>query len=590
MKPFLSAPENAALRRVLKMLGLKPGAVATSVFLGVAGLGSAIGLAAVSAWLIARASQMPPVLYLTVAAVAVRMFGILRALLRYVQRLASHRVALEGMDSLRLRVYDSLASGPIDRVAAIQRGDLLARTGADIEAVGDFVVKSLLPFTVAGIVGLGTVVGFAFLSLPAALILAFGLIVSGWIAPLIMSRSARVAEREEQLARQRLSITTLSVLDSADEQAVAGTLSQSYARLEQTSADLDRARGLSARPAAVATALDRFAMGAVVVGVLLVATPQANAGVVAAVALAVLVLTPLAAFEGTAELGTAAIQMIRSARAAQRICELLGPTDAHRGPAHEVPLKTNPTITASDLTVGWPGREPTLTGVSLSLRRGEVIAIVGPSGIGKSTLLYTLAGMLPPVSGRADLNGTAIWNADRAEVAQQVALTTEDAHVFATTVYENLRVARGDLTREEAAELLEEVGLGPWLESLPSGLDTLLGVGAMSISGGERRRLLLARALASPAPLLLLDEPGEHLDARTADRVMDSLLRGRGRRRGLVVVTHRLHGLEGADQILRLDSASGEKGPALVADQGTHAELLARVPEYRWAAEQEDAS
>lgn len=587
MRLFLLPSEQVALRKVVRMLGLRPGGLAASIFFGVAGLGSAIGLAAVSAWLIARASQMPPVLYLTVAAVAVRMFGILRALLRYVQRLASHKVALEGMDSLRLRIYQRLSTAPIDRVAAIQRGDLLARTGADIEAVGDFVVKSLLPFTVATIVGAGTVVGFAFLSLPAALVLAVGMLLSGFVAPLIMSRSARVAEKEEQSARQELAIGTLSVLETADEQAVSGLLPQAFKNLQSSSAKLDRARGLAARPAALATALDRFAMGATVVGVLLVAIPQTNAGLVAAVALAVLVLTPLAAFEGTADLGAAAIQLIRSARAAERIVDLLGPEDGATSPAHQVPRETRPDLTADDLAVGWPGRPTALAGVNLNLGPGQMVAVVGPSGIGKSTLLYTLAGMLPPKSGRADLNGAATWAADRNDVTAQVTLTTEDAHVFATTVYENLRVARADLTREEATTLLDEVALGEWLRSLPSGIDTLLGVGAMSISGGERRRLLLARALASPAPLLLLDEPGEHLDAATADHVMRSLRNGHGQRRGLLVVTHRLSGLDRADQVLLLVPSPDQGEPATVAGQGTHSELLNSVAQYRWAATQE---
>ncbi len=584
---FLTRSERNALNRVFKMLGLKPGGMAISLVYGVAGLGSAIGLAAVSAWLIARASQMPPVLYLSVAATSVRMFGILRALLRYMQRLASHKVALEGMDSLRLSVYDALSDGPIDRVAAIQRGDLLARIGADIDAVGDFVVKSLFPFAVAAIVGVGTVIGFAFLSVPAAIILAVGMLVSGVLAPLLMSRAARVAEKEEQAARQQLSVTTLGLLESADEQAVAQDLDGTYRRLAATSRRLDRARGMSARPAAFAAALDQFAMGATVVGILIVAIPETNAGFVAAVALAVLVLTPLSAFEGTADLGPAAVQLIRSARAAERIVDLLGPAQTEESAPHAVPHADKPHIRANHLSVGWPGRGVALDDVNLSLSPGQIVAIVGPSGIGKTTLLYTLAGMLEPKSGEATLDGAPLWNADRGEVTRQVALTTEDAHVFATTVYENLRVAQGDLSEEHAVELLHTVGLGDWLDSLPNGIHTLLGVGATTISGGERRRLLLARALASPARLLLLDEPGEHLDSKTADAVLAALFAGRGDNRGLVVVTHRLSGLEDADLVLVLEPGPTPDSAARVLASGTHAELVETLPSYHWAARQE---
>ena len=382
-------------------------------------------------------------------------------------------------------------------------------------------------------------------------------------------------------------------MESSEELAVSGELPTAFEKLKAASARLNGARARAARPAAVAVALDRLAMGAVVVGVLLVAIPETNAGLVAAVALAVLVLTPLAAFEATSDLGSAAVQMVRSARAAERIVDLLGPSAPVDTDAKELEPHTNPgldkpaEVRADNLAVGWPGRPIALQGVSLTVRPGDVVAVVGPSGIGKSTLLYTLAGMLPPKKGSATLNGTPGWGAKRDQVAQVVSLTAEDAHVFATTVFENIRVARADLTEEQARDLLARVGLGPWLESLPNGLHTMLGLSATSISGGERRRLLLARALASPAAILLLDEPGEHLDSDTADQVLGQLLEGAGNERGLVIVTHRLSNLRPQDRVLVVGHNESDEGPAEVIADTTHAELMASSSSYRWAREQE---
>ena len=178
----------------------------------------------------------------------------------------------------------------------------------------------------------------------------------------------------------------------------------------------------------------------------------------------------------------------------------------------------------------------------------------------------------------------------RSQAAARVCLTAEDAHVFHTNVLENLRVARGDVTPAEARQLLDQAGLGDWLEALPDGVETVVGTDAATLSGGERRRLLLARALAAPAPLMLLDEPGEHLDAATADRLVTDLLHaGDGadeRRRGVLLVTHRLSALDGADEILVLDAPEPGR-PATVVRRGSHSRLSVQDESYRWSLEQE---
>ena len=583
MKLFLNRSESVALRRCLSMLQVSGSGFALSLLLGVTALGAAIALGGTAAWLIARASQQPPVLYLTVAATSVRLFGVSRALARYLSRLASHKVALTGMDNLRNNLYDELAAAPGTKLSTLRRGDLMTRAGADVDEVGNVVVKTLLPALVAAIVGVGTVGVITVISPAAGIILALCLVVSGVIAPALIARSVRLAESQGADARTDIAATSLAILEGATELSMAGTLERARHSLDSAEGELSAALARSSRLSAFARGLDVCAMGVAVIGALLIGIPQTTSGALAQVLLAVIVLVPLSSFEGVAELTPAAAQLVRSAQAATRICSLLD----EEAPAQPHDIPEGPTvIEARDLAIGWPGGPTLATGISLTLQPGSSLAIVGPSGIGKTTLLATLTGIIPPKSGSALINGVPAWGADRDQLTSRITMTAEDAHVFATTIYENLRVARASLTRDEASELLARAGLAQWVQSLPDGLDTVIGSGGTTVSGGERRRLLMARALAAPAPIMAVDEASEHLDAATADRLMETLLT-RSPDRATLVVTHRLSALDQADQVIVL-AAPDPSQCATIAARGTHDEVLQALPTYRWALDQEE--
>ena len=608
MSILLSPAERRALKRAVGLLDLNWTRFAASVAIGSLGLGSALGLSTVAAWMIARASQVPDVVALGVAPVAVRLFGISRSVLRYCERLLSHDTALRGMSALRAHLYERLATSRADTVVGLRRGDVLARVGADVDAVGDLVVRSYLPMAVAACVGSATSIGMALIHPASGLILAACLLLAGMVGPLVTARAARASELARQGHATDLSAIVLTALEGGDELSVSGRLPRLMDELAGLEARLSSARDRGARPAAMAAAVDTAAMGLAVVGALLVGGQAVITGDLAPVWLAVIVLVPLAAFEVTSALGPATVQLVTSAGAAARIVELTDRADqADRAEAPRAaaapdpePLPAlsdgGPRLRARGLAVGWPDGPVVAEGIDLDLAPGDRLAVTGPSGVGKTTLLATLAGLLEPKGGELTLDGTAPWAAQRSDVARRITLTAEDAHVFATTVLENLRVANGTLSSQDARALLRRAGLGDWLTGLPQGLDTLLSSDATTLSGGERRRLLLARALAAPAPLMLLDEPGEHLEAATADRLVADLLQaGNGAEdteeaeetaRGVLLVTHRLSALESADEVLVLGIPEpGE--PATIVRRGTHTRLSAQDASYRWSLEHE---
>jgi len=342
--------------------------------------------------------------------------------------------------------------------------------------------------------------------------------------------------------------SAMIALEHAPELRVAGVLPDVIAESQRRQRAWGGALDAAARPAAVAQAMPTAAIGASVLGAVVAAIGMAPT--VAPTTLAVLMLLPLSAFEATAALPAAAVQLTRSGIAARRLLDLVPPDDAGPAPAAtHVPVGTGlgaPPACGGLIADVSSGHFPAnASRVTLDLPPGARLAVTGASGSGKTTLLMTLAGLLPPLQGQVTLDGTELDRFAEAELRSTVSFFAEDAHIFATTVRDNLLVVRGDCRDDELTAALRDVGLGGWLAGLPEGLSTVLIDGAQAVSAGQRRRLLLARAVLSPARIVLLDEPTEHLDATDADLMLRELLTPGsglvGADRTVVVATHHLH-------------------------------------------------
>jgi ATP-binding cassette subfamily C protein CydC len=532
--PLLTA--SALLRPRLPRLFL-------AVALGVLSLCSALALAAVSAWLITRAWQMPPVLDLSVAVVTVRALAISRGVLHYFERLAGHDTALRATGNAREQIYRQLADGPAAVTTGLNSGELVARVGGDVDELAHVLVRSLVPIGVAGVLSIVATAVIAAISPAAAIILAACLLVAGVLAPWL---SARAVAAEEDVARNHLAerdVAAVLALDHAPELRISGALPGVIAEAQRRQRAWGEATDAAARPAAVGAAMPTAAVGVSVLGALLAGITIAPT--VAATTLAILMLLPLSAFEATTPLPAAAIQLTRSRIAARRLLDLAPPGQVppRADTTAPAPLRQRTRhLSAVDVCAGY--RSGWVRRLSVDLRPGARLAITGPSGSGKTTLLATLAGLIPALHGRLELDGTAVNQLPEDELRRAIGFFAEDAHIFATTVRDNLLVARGDCADEELTTALGRVGLGRWLAGLPEGLATVLPGGAQAVSAGQRRRLLLARAMISPARIVLLDEPTEHLDSADADTVLRALLSPDAglfaADRTVVVATHQL--------------------------------------------------
>ncbi|RKS79263.1 ATP-binding cassette subfamily C protein CydC [Actinomadura pelletieri DSM 43383] len=564
--------------RLLSFARPARGRLALAVLFGVLALGSGVALMATSAWLISRAAQHPPVLMLMVAIVAVRAFGLGRGVFRYLERLTGHDATFRILADLRARVYERLERlGP-----GFHSGDLLNRLVADVDAVQDLFLRVLLPCTVAAVVG-ALSVGLAWALLPSAgAVLLCALLIAGVVVPWLTAATARRAEHRTTDLRAELTSHVVDTLHGAPELIAYGAAPAQLAEAARLDRDFTRASARSATTAGAGAAVSALAGGLAVWGSLAVGVPAVRSGALDGVLLAVIVLLPLAAFEVVNGLPLAAQYRERVHRSATRVFAVLDAPEPVPDPQKPTPLPKPPyTLRIENLQARWtPTAPPALNDISLTLTPGRRCAIVGPSGSGKTTLTAVLLRFLERSGGQATLNNTDIRDLTGDDVRRVIGLCAQDAHLFDSTIGANIRLARPTATDEEIRDALRRARLLDWIDTLPQGLDTHVGEHGAQVSGGQRQRIALARALLADFPILLLDEPAEHLDIATADALTADLLTATEGRTTLLV-THRLTGLDAVDEIIVLDKGQ-------VIDRGTHTDLLSRPGLYRtlWHHEQ----
>ncbi|MFD3991752.1 thiol reductant ABC exporter subunit CydD [Streptomyces sp. NPDC058583] len=572
---------GSVLGRVRGMAGELKGRMGLALLLGSLALGSAVGLMAVSGWLISRASEQPPVLYLMVAVTATRAFGIGRAVFRYAERLVSHDAVLRMLAELRVSVYRRLERIAPAGLRRTRRGDLLSRLVQDVDALQDYWLRWLLPAGAALIVGVASAGFTAWLLPEAGAVLAVGLLVAGVLVPAVSGALARRAERRLAPARGALATAVADLLRGCAELTVAGALRD---RIERTRAADHTLTGIASRQAAAAAlgaGLSALVCGLTVAAAAVVGVQAVADGRLDGVALAVVVLTPLAAFEAVTGLPLAVQYRQRVKHSAERVFEVLdAPVPVHEPARPATPPASPFPLELSGLSARHAGQDrEALAGFRLTLEAGRRVAVVGASGSGKTTLAQVLLRFLDVESGTYRLGGVPAQELDGDAVRRLVGLCAQDAHLFDSSVRENLRLARTGASDEELREALRRARLLDWVDGLPEGLDTLVGEHGSRLSGGQRQRLALARALLADFPVLVLDEPAEHLDLATADALTDDLLRAT-EGRTTVLITHRLHGLDAVDEVLVLDEGR-------TVQRGPYAELAEADGPLRRMLEQE---
>jgi len=507
--------------------------------LGGLSLGSAIGLLATSAWLISTASTHPPILTLEVAVVSVRFFALARGLLRYAERLISHDAVFRTLTRLRIFVYQKLEAAAPAALPLFRRGELLNRAVNDVETIQDLWLRVIIPWLSAAVSASGGI-GIVWWLLPRAGLLMLITSAIGLIAVPLLSFFVSGSSASGSLAvESKISGDITSICDSLFESLAYGQEAEIRSELKQSHEALLANEAKTARGTGIGTLLITALTGISILGGALLALDAYRIGSLAGVNVAVIVLLPLAIFEGISLLpaGGANFGRILAARKnVESIAASRVPIVA-TGTASIPVLEVN-RLMATEFATGWgEGEKSALKPVSFDLSTGEILLIQGPSGIGKSTLAYAIAGFLP-YEGSLAINGVELSAVRRDDLSHHVLYGLQEAHLFATSIRENLKIGRKDATDDELMRVLDVVELGDYIRSLPDALGTHIGQFGYNFSGGERQRLTLARNLLSKAPIVILDEPTEHLDEDQARRIEESLVQELHDRL-LIVISHR---------------------------------------------------
>lgn len=554
--------------RLLQFMRPFTGWVVLAVILSTATIASGIGLLGTSADLIARAALQPSIATLQVAIVGVRFFGISRGIFRYLERLTSHSVNFRLLAQLRIWLYRTLEPLAPARLQDYSSGDLLTRMLSDVDTLENFYVRVVGPYVTAGLAVIGMGLFLGQFEQKLGLILVGGMLISGWVIPWLAYQTARASGRALVFLRSQFNSQLVESLQGITDLTAFNRVGDTVTNLQSLGEHLSRQQQKMVLSNSWVNAVNGLTANLTVAAVLWTAIPLVSSGHLEGFLLPVVVMLAAASFEAVNQLAAAGQNLSASLQAAQRLFEMEQIPAEVEDPVNPLPIRTKPqSISLQDIHFHYDnGAEPALDGFSIDLHPGKKVAVIGPSGAGKTSLTNVILRLWNYDCGVYLLDGIDIQRFRPTEVRDLFAVISQSPYLFNASLRQNLRLAASTAGDEEFTRILGQAGLGEWIASLPAGLDTWVGEHGFRLSGGERQRLGVARALLQDAPFVILDEPTANLDA-VSEAEVTKVLQYSFKGKGVLWITHRLVNLDWMDEIIVLNQGR-------IVERGTHLELI----------------
>ncbi|QEM92286.1 cysteine/glutathione ABC transporter ATP-binding protein/permease CydC [Kosakonia radicincitans] len=545
------------------------------VILAIITLLASIGLLTLSGWFLSASAVVGVAgLYsfnYMLPAAGVRGAAITRTAGRYFERLVSHEATFRVLEHLRVATFSKLLPLSPAGLARFRQGELLNRVVADVDTLDHLYLRVISPLVGALVVIIVVMVGLSVLDVSLALMLGGIMLATLLILPPLFYRAGKPTGENLTALRGQYRQQLTSWLQGQAELTIFGASQRYREQLENTELNWHDAQRRQSDLSAVSQALMLLISGVAVIVMLWFASGDVGGNTQPGALIALFVFCALAAFEALAPVTGAFQHLGQVIASATRITQITDCPPDVTFPQSSMPVSEHVAVQFKDLAFSYPGQpQRALENIALSIAAGEHVAILGRTGCGKSTLLQLLTRAWDPQQGEIRLNDRPLSEIAEATLRSLISMVPQRVHLFSATLRDNLLLAAPQASDEMLSAMLTRVGLEKLLGD--GGLNAWLGEGGRQLSGGELRRLAIARALLHDAPLVLLDEPTEGLDAETESQVLE-LLREVMKDKTLLMVTHRLRGLAFFDRIIVMDNGQ-------IIEQGNHAALMAKQGRY----------